>query len=242
MTGYLGRSLSSVEKERLGTALYGAILGGRPEPGELFDWEREWYAAELPPPPARVLVGGAGAGREVRALVAMGYVVDALEPAPSAAELCRSHLGPGGDVVVGSYRDLVAGTTRLSSRKYDAVLLGWGSLSHVLSTEGQRALLRAAAALTPKGPILASFWMHHGESADLSRRAYSWGRRLGELTAQARGLTPGPSQDKLTFSSWAGFSAPLSAEDLQMLADTVGRLLRSDTAAGDYPRATFLAV
>src|SRR5512142_2340602 len=45
----------------------------------LFGWEKEAIARFFPAAPARVLVGGAGGGREVFALAEMGYEVVAFE-------------------------------------------------------------------------------------------------------------------------------------------------------------------
>ena len=47
----------------------------------LFAWEREALAHPAFPRGGRLLLGGAGGGRELVALAAMGYTVDAFEPA-----------------------------------------------------------------------------------------------------------------------------------------------------------------
>ena len=47
----------------------------------LFDWEEDAVRRYFPAPPSRVLVGGAGGGREPFALADKGYVVVAFDPA-----------------------------------------------------------------------------------------------------------------------------------------------------------------
>ena len=47
----------------------------------LFDWEERAVERFFPRPPARVLVGGAGGGREAFALHEKGYTVVAFDPA-----------------------------------------------------------------------------------------------------------------------------------------------------------------
>ncbi len=43
-------------------------------PGDLlFPWEEKWFADDLPPAPARLLIGGAGDGREALVLARQGY-------------------------------------------------------------------------------------------------------------------------------------------------------------------------
>ena len=61
--------------------------------GKLFNWEVEMVTG-FPAPPGRVLVGGAGGGREAFELSARGYAVTAFEPsrvlAQSMADRARS--------------------------------------------------------------------------------------------------------------------------------------------------------
>ena len=46
----------------------------------LFNWEADLVERVFPPPPGKVLVGGAGGGREAFELVTRGYAVAAFEP------------------------------------------------------------------------------------------------------------------------------------------------------------------
>ena len=88
-----------------------AIYGCKDTCGDdkLFDWEREWLAADLPPPPAKILLGGAGSGREVLSLSAQGYEILAFDPVLRFVKNARLSIGcqPGVEFVQGSYEDIV---------------------------------------------------------------------------------------------------------------------------------------
>jgi hypothetical protein len=61
---------------------------------ELFNWEQEAIAHAFPTPPARLLIGGAGGGREAFALAERGYEVVAFEPSPALAAVMADHASP----------------------------------------------------------------------------------------------------------------------------------------------------
>jgi len=178
---------------------------------ELFNWEAEMVARMLPPPPGRVLVGGAGGGREAFALAAKGYAVTAFEPsevlARSMAAKARS-LGAAVDACVGRYEELPRLDRVDDGRSLDlqagppfaASILGWASYSHVRSRAARVATLRAFGALT-RGPVLFSFYLHRLPRGRL---------RPGRLArvADAIGLKAGHSQ----FTPFIGFYH-LSAQD-----------------------------
>lgn len=167
--GFLAVALSAEEKSRLGVRRYDASDEWRESPR--YDWEDAWLARALPPPPAHVLVGAAGAGREVASLLSCGYAVTALEPSRALAGLCRARSAAAG-VVIGRYEDLVGGAACLrdrlgedarplvdawtGERPFDAVLMGLGSVSHLLDGGPRAAVMSALAAMCPRGPILAS--------------------------------------------------------------------------------------
>lgn len=135
----------------------------------LFNWEAELVDRVLPKPPHRILVGGAGGGREAFELVARGYEVTAFEPsavlARSMAEKARAQEAPV-EVLLGRYEDLprlqdfaFRQPVDLSARpRYGAALLGWSSYSHIRRREGRIATLRRFAAVTD-GPVVASFFL-----------------------------------------------------------------------------------
>jgi hypothetical protein len=226
--GFLASALSADEKSRLGVALYDASSEYRASPRHA--WEDAWLGRWLPEPPARVLVGAAGAGREAVALRERGHEVVALEPSAELATLCRARLAASarGSVESGrraseggaredakppasarvlelryealAYRarGSVESATRASEGRargglenpadleapFGAVLLGLGSLSHVLDAGARPRLMSTLAQLCPEGPILASVLA-------LPRRPVSaQGAGEGDPQAEGRGSAP----------------------------------------------------
>ena len=154
---------------------YNAVAYGRtPEyradrPGfrrELFRWEEDVIERWFPPPPARVLVGGAGGGRELLKLAELGYTVVGFEPSVELARTLAHDAGaPRVEMYLGRYEALPI-VRRLDDRTpidltrqpiFDVGVFGWFSYAH-LRTEAQRvAAVRQMAALC-RGPILISFY------------------------------------------------------------------------------------
>ena len=241
--GALSRALSPDEKMDLTVYLYdlrAGAGGGRRE--RLFDWEVQWFEQALPPAPAHLLLGAAGAGVEARWLTARGYKVDAFEPAHHFGLSLRSAVGDGLSAT-GSYADLIEAvrgddnTLRIFAvRRYDAVILGWGSLAHVLGAAVRRRLFAACDALCPDGPFLASFFARAG-AADAGRRsrAAAAGQSAGQLLARARGVHAEPNSAR--FLSHAGFIEPLPLAELDELAAASGRIV--ELFQDEYPHATF---
>ncbi len=228
---FLAAALDADEMSRITVALYGQTPLRASTRG-LDAWEQEWYADSLPPSPARLLVAAAGTGREVHALRAMGYAVDAFEPADGQADLIGR--GPDDIVVAATYGDLVlaaAGDTSSPAapfveQHYDAVILGWGSLTHLLDRREQVAVLAACDAVCPRGPILASFWP--AVSGTRQSRGHAVGRRLGRRVASWRGLSAAEGPDEhqgsgIGFAFNVGFTRRFSREDMVSLAAEVGR-------------------
>lgn len=238
--------LSSRELEYLTMALYElrARHAGR-DRRALFGWEQEWLSERLPPVPARVLVGAAGGGREVAALVRAGYEVDAFEPCGLLVGRCADLLREGGVAVQGHYEELARAVLegkrdtplgQLAFERYEAVLLGWGSLSHLLDPERRRRLIEACHKLTPSGPILTSFWS--------SERATEWGdgqQGLGVQSGMAgTGSGEAPSGRPIVFRPWFGAACFLDRKELRRLASTVGRPLIWEERPGAFPHVTLL--
>jgi hypothetical protein len=228
VSGVLVEALSEAEQVRLTAGLY-----DRPGPKRtaLFGWEKPWFAAL---PPGRVLVGGAGDGREVAALRALGHGVDALEPAPGLAQKIEG----AGVAVTADYAALSALFERagpcdaLRDRRYAAIVLGWGSLTHVLTAQARLRLIQACHRLCPDGPILASFWLQgSAHDAGDSHLAHAVGRLVG----RARGLPAAPDRQ---FAPWCGFGARLSRAEVEALGHAVGRETR--WGEGLYPHVTWV--
>jgi hypothetical protein len=232
--GCLTHALDAEEKAAVTVAIYDRRARREPDARTVFAWEESWWAAQLPAAPARVLLGGAGSGREARWLSAAGYSVHAFEPAAYCLPQLRAAVGARGAAHCASFADLVGGRCAWCAPRYDAVLLGWGAISHVLGQAAQLALLRALAARCPDGPILLSFHLHGEREPERQSRAQALGARAGALIARARSLPAPPTRER--FFGHAGFSHIFSERELQQLAGELGRQLALNE--GPYPHAT----
>lgn len=110
-----------------------------------------------------VLVGAAGAGREIIALSNHDIKVDAFECNPSLVDECRCLLNKVG-VNAGIFLtepDNVP--NELGS--YDGLIIGWGGYMHIIGADNRiRFLKQCRKHIRPEGPILVSFFIVHGNS------------------------------------------------------------------------------
>lgn len=157
----------------------------------LFAWEERMLDSARFPRKGHILIGAAGAGRELVALLSRGYAVTAFDPCATFVESARPLIqDKPAEILCGSYEDLIGAIegkhTRLSGLlkkpSFDAVILGWGSLSHVLPAASRRALLCAIKRLAPSAVVLASFVVqadtsapsnHKGRVRNVLRRAFA---------------------------------------------------------------------
>jgi hypothetical protein len=220
---------SKHDRERTNCALYGRqktyAPGGEWFEDGLFDWERDAITSSLFPSSGRILLGGAGGGRELAALCKMGYEVVAFEPAPVLAEAARGVVSnyPESKVITASYADIVRAVENGSGplaphvcgREFHGIILGWTSF-YVWRDE-RDALLKALHVLAPRAPVLLSY-VGEGETFEGNLgRVRLWFRRLLRL-AGARALAgPGDS-----FDPWLGFFQRLPSAEIQSLADRTG--------------------
>ncbi len=191
----------------------------------LFPWELAALQHPSWPRTGRILLGGAGGGRELAALSVLGYEVVAFEPSSLVDDLTRAaRVAPTPCAALrGDYdalhRALTVGDGPLASvappARFDAVLLGWASLSHVLDPSAQRGLLRSLRRAFPEAPVLLSVHRHDGVAAPLAARAV---RRV------ARGLRwPGAAlSDAVAVMPFAGFVYRFTEAELRALAADTG--------------------
>ncbi|NOY93477.1 MAG: class I SAM-dependent methyltransferase [Deltaproteobacteria bacterium] len=241
LQGLASVALSAAEREEIGLRIYDR--GFRPDRVErgLYDWERPWFAEVLPPPPARILLGGAGEGREVVSLLAQGYRVTAFEPGPRSAAHCAQRAGARGVVLCGRYADLTDAVLRsrstplscLAHERFDAVILGWGSFTHVFPRSARGELLEAACRLSPDGPILASFFMRSSGAPKVSRA-----ERAGQAFGRLLDRRAEPSE-RLEFVPHLGFAYSFTREEIEELGAALGRCTEWGPK-GVYPHAAWL--
>jgi hypothetical protein len=162
--------VSDATLERLGEYAYAETDWYRPHGRQtwpdLFDWEAACLEKRAPPPPARVLIGGAGAGREPYHLARMGYDVTAFDPIPFFVNAMRREIPPdlGVHAWHARYQDLPLlrsldapdGNLDLAAEPPFAFgIMGWTSLSHVLEKGDRLQALERFTRLVD-GPVLLS--------------------------------------------------------------------------------------
>jgi hypothetical protein len=199
--------------------------------GWIFDeglsaWERAAFTT--PPFPARgkILLGGAGGGRELLSLCGMGFDVVAFEPSErlcaGAQEIVSAY--PNSTVVRASYEDLIRsaeqGTGPLADyvlgASFDAVIFGLASFSYLFTEAERQALLRATRRIAPTAPVLFSFLLQSGETSKFDRIRPAIRRMFRLLNAPGARLTG----DR--FHSDTGFIHALTAGDVRTVAERSG--------------------
>jgi hypothetical protein len=210
--------------------------GGARFKAGLFGWERQAITGGVFPAKGRILVGGAGGGREVLSLTEMGYCVSGFEPAEALVTEGRAAVESTGrsQLVRGAYADLVRVADGLPSPlreavqpPIDGVILGWTSFSHVLAQEDRLDLLCAIRKLAPTAPVLMSFF---GRSADDVGRTRALLRRVFARLGCRYRASPGDG-----FMPWAGFYYAMTPEELSLLTDAAGyRIVQSDFHSNAY--------
>jgi hypothetical protein len=192
----------------------------------LLDWERELLAPPFPQR-GRLLVGGAGGGREAIALLGRGYDVLAFD---AAAELVRlgapAVAASGGALVHATYADVVRAAegmpTPLGERlaaPVDGVLLGWGSLSLLVSDDERLALLRALRRLAPNAPVALSF--DEPAEPDPSESGVARVRRALRRFFAGRGA-PGYTGERMRYAPWAGILRESTIGEVEAVARAAG--------------------
>jgi SAM-dependent methyltransferase len=125
-----------------------AILSG------LMPWERTWFERALKPSD-HILLVGCGSGRDLVALLELGYRVDGLDPSDAALDIARQTLqrrGLSANLYTGTIED-----TELPAM-FDAVIFSWFAYGYIPGRTARiRALRRLAPRLKPGGRVLISY-------------------------------------------------------------------------------------
>lgn len=208
----------------------------------LFSWEKALLARPGMPTHGRVLLPGAGGGRELKAFVERGYEVFAFEPAARLCAACREIVGDrGGPVAQAAYADLLRlardGSGPLSGfdGPFDLVWLGWGSFTHVTVAEDHAAILASIRSLAPVAPLVLSFYLHPPvppPQGRLMRLRRTLRRALRDL---------GGAGESWSVEYWAnvGFTYTFSEAELRALFHAAGYSI-AVFEADPYPHALLL--
>lgn len=232
--------------DRFNDMAYASSRSYRPDDASfrtyLFPWEEEAISRIFPKPPAHVLVGGAGGGREALALAELGYRVTAFEPSSglAASLAARAHEVDGLAVYRARYEELPRLETTSGPEvveldalpQIEAVIVGWGSFSH-LRTRGLRVAALESLAGATDGPILVSFLGLHDER-QAPRSALG---RLRRTLPRRHGRDPGD-----LFSVYIGFYHRTNEWEVHDLATAAGLEIvhRSfDTRDTNWPHVVF---
>ena len=120
----------------------------------LFDWEKEAYGRYLPP---RGTIGviGCGTGRDVVALVELGYRVEGVDFSPRSIALGREYLAKAGIDAQLYLADIANFDFPLS--RYDAFIMSWFTYSYVADAATRVEMLeRLRRRLVPDGRVIVT--------------------------------------------------------------------------------------
>ena len=209
------------------------LPGGTAFERGFFDWERRAVTEPPFPHAGRILLGGAGGGRELVQLCRCGYDVVAFEPSKELCDGARRAASCFSNSVVvrASYRDLVAAaqehTGPLASHvldtSFDAVLFGWASFNYVFTEADRRDVLCATRTIAPKAPLLLSFLMAQDAENGRLDRLRPGIRKICKLLGAPSARSHGG-----TFWLWphAGFVHLVSQIELEAAAASSGYRIR----------------
>ncbi len=219
------------KKDRYNFALYDRersyLPGEAYDQTGLFHWERSAIERMKLKAGGRVLLAAAGGGREAKVLVEKGYQVFGFEPSPCLFDgaNARPDLRPACTLIRSSYRDFLTAVSEgsgpavalLEKKPFDAVILGWGSFSYVLSAGDRLALLQSLKAVAPQAPILASFLARPELPLGWGHRIQTFWRRLFAMISSSR--TP---QVGDVFQRGSGFVHLFVTDEIKALAGEAG--------------------
>lgn len=138
--------------------------------GGLFAWEQtaiERHFAAV----KTLLLGSAGAGRELLALSARGLRVSAFECSPLLIEEARARLTRAG---IATPLVLTAPDEVPLLGTFDGAILGWGAYTHIAGSAARVAFLRRLRGqIIAGGPLLLSFRARRGDSRSMRLTAAS---------------------------------------------------------------------
>ena len=135
-----------------------------------------------------ILVGACGGGREIIALVGMGFQVDGFECSDKLVECSEQALKNEGI----DARVYPSPPNQVPSElgKYDGLILGWGAYMHILGREERiRFLKQFRLHIKENGPLLLSFFAR--DKSKQYERTYKVARFVGYLTRNSDSIELG---------------------------------------------------
>jgi hypothetical protein len=152
----------------------------------LFAFEHDAIELAFPDPPAAILVGACGGGREIFGLLKLGFriaaaydpveqFIDALREDPRLFQI-KERLYVGSHQTVESLPPLREPSE--TSAPVDAVVVGWGSYAHLRGASRRVEFLRSLRSLCPRGPVLLSFFAEGGGEPEQPARLRARLRQL----------------------------------------------------------------
>lgn len=143
--------------------------------GGLMTWEREFYLRFLKPD-ARILIVGSGTGRDLIALVRLGFRADGIELAEEATTCAAAALAEAG-----LRAELQAGSIETVDLhgSYDAIVFSWFCYGYIPEASRRiRILRRLAEHLAADGHILISYNSRDRSPSPLATSAAQLAARL----------------------------------------------------------------
>lgn len=149
----------------------------------LFDWEKRVVERSFSEC-KKLLVAGAGGGREVIALRKLGFDVAGFESHPGFVRFANGLLEREG--LVPDIRLAPWDHCPKIDGEYDGVIVGWGAYMHIRGREGRVRFLRELRDMVVMGsPILLSFYTTSENS-----RHFRWVAWIGGVVARVLGREP----------------------------------------------------
>jgi 2-polyprenyl-3-methyl-5-hydroxy-6-metoxy-1,4-benzoquinol methylase len=200
----------------------------------LFDWERK-AIEKFFRPRSRIVIAGAGGGREALAMVAQGFEVMAFDPDERLIGECRSRLTTEEAQRLSLLTVPPNAVPALGDADFDAGIVGWGALGHMTSKSVRAEFLRRFGdLLKPGAPLLISFHLRAAQSrADSLRHAIA--KSVAAVTA---GRKP-EAGDRFRIESTALFLHLFTPEEAKAEIEASGF---SVVHFGDSPEAHVVAI
>ncbi|MDB4947682.1 MAG: hypothetical protein JWM27_331 [Gemmatimonadetes bacterium] len=210
-TGFWLGALSHASLHALDELMYrgpGSYRDDAHNLGGLFAWEKEalagWFRGR-----ERLLLVGAGGGRETVALARMGFGVDSYECNPALVEYAAGLLARAG--VAAEIRPIPRDRAPAEGGPYDGAVVGWSAYMLIAGRERRVHFLRGLRERMMDGaPLLLSFWTRE-ESAPGPHRV----ARIANRVRRVLGRPPVDVGDDLVPNYLHHFTAAEVADEMR---------------------------